>query len=100
MVTHLDSVGICSACRNAPECTFRRNAKRPGLQCDEFDGYASRLAEAAPVKDSHRGGPGAWCKTGEDDFARYVGLCRDCESSRTCTFARIPRRVMHCEEYL
>ena len=29
--------GLCSACKNAPTCTYPRDSDRPVLQCEEFE---------------------------------------------------------------
>ena len=35
----------------------------------------------------------------EDDFARYRGLCSNCEERRSCAFPKPEGGVWHCEEY-
>ncbi|MHC4505741.1 MAG: hypothetical protein ACYTFI_20745, partial [Planctomycetota bacterium] len=61
-----------------------------------------RRAEAASAAQAGRDvvssgpSPGAG---DEDDFARYRGLCGNCEERRSCTFPKPEGGVWHCEEY-
>ena len=109
------SRGLCSTCRHAPGCTYQRDPKRPVFNCEEFE-----IEVGEPVKLSGRdvvssgpspgaGSPGASARPtdspaptsagDEDEFARYKGLCGNCEDRRSCTFPKPEGGVWHCEEY-
>lgn len=88
--------GLCSTCKHASTCTFPRDPKRPAFYCEEFEieittsrkmtkDDASRLTESsvAEVKGS----------------SMLIGLCSDCQNSRTCVFPKPEGGIWHCEEY-
>ena len=114
------SRGLCSTCRHAPSCIYPRDPKRPAVKlhvtnCEEFEievGEPVKLSGRDVVSSGPSPGsdsPGALARptdspapTGagdEDDFARYKGLCSNCEERRSCTFPKPEGGIWHCEEY-
>ena len=96
------SRGLCSTCRHAPGCTYQRDPKRPVFNCEEFEIEVGRTGTAcrAPTgRDAVSSGRSPGSDSDEDDFARYKGLCGNCEERRSCTFPKPEGGVWHCEEY-
>lgn len=92
------SRGLCSTCRHVPSCTYQRDPKRPVFNCEEFE-----IETDEPVRVSGRdavsSGPSPESDSDGDDFARYKGLCGNCEERKSCTFPKPEGGVWHCEEY-
>jgi len=89
--------GLCVSCRKASHCTYLKNATRPILQCDEFEGYPCKPREDVPasnLKISH-GEMGAVRK----EENKILGLCANCKHRDECTFPKPPGGVWQCEEY-
>jgi len=98
MPENLAMHGLCGACANAAECTHRRQAGGPVLQCEEFELY--RLPPRRPAgQNSAPVGLRLSADAGEEDSGKHTGLCQDCENRRVCTFPRLEGGVWHCEEY-
>ncbi len=102
------SCGLCSTCSHAPSCTYQRDPKRPVVDCEEFETEVGepvklsglRHAEADSAAQAGRDVVSSGASPGdEDDFARYKGLCGNCEDRRGCTFPKPEGGVWHCEEY-
>jgi hypothetical protein len=89
--------GLCSTCLNASGCLFLRDPKKPIVCCEEFLGSqpAPRSSASKPKPPAPRS-PGAR----GSGSTNLIGLCRNCESRRTCAFPRPEGGVWHCEEYL
>jgi hypothetical protein len=91
--------GLCSTCKNAPMCMYRRGSKQPVLQCEEFEGYAP-----LSVRTTGRNISPASLENGSSiqgkDSGKYKGLCRNCENRETCTYPKPEGGVWHCNEYL
>lgn len=85
--------GLCSTCKNASECTYPRDPKRPVLQCEEFEGVTkiSEKSSRTNISLVKKRAP----KTDE----AVNGLCKLCEKRLTCTFPKPEGGVWHCEEY-
>ena len=87
---------LCSSCRHASTCTFPRDPQKPALYCEEFeiDTPPSKktpgIAKSRPVKPSDAKAEGS---------PKLIGLCSDCENSKTCAFPKPEGGVWHCEEY-
>ena len=89
-------LGLCSSCKNASSCTFRREADKPVLYCEEFEiEEASFIKTPAKKQLPAAGSAGAT----EKDSSKFIGLCSDCENRRTCIFPKPEGGVWHCEEY-
>ena len=91
--------GLCSACRNAPTCTFPRDSNRPILQCEEFEGDTASQKTLSITGASIR-----WQEEEREGRNRaneveYKGLCRNCELRDTCTYPKPDCGVWFCEEY-
>mgnify|MGYP001566844193 CR=1 FL=1 len=91
--------GLCSTCRNDPTCTYPRDAGRPVLQCQEFEGYVM-----TPPRTTGRDispSTNLWVRSAAEEkyTGKYMGLCRSCENRGTCTFPKPEGGVWHCEEY-
>ena len=89
--------GLCRACESNSYCTFPRDPARSVLQCDEFRGISAErpLTEKdlgiAPLKPS--------AEYQQPAPTRFKGLCVNCDSRDTCTFAKPEGGVWRCEEY-
>ena len=87
---------LCSTCRNAKECTFRREPNKPVFHCEEFE--IVPLVSTKSVDKDPRREVALPIREGGDSGG-YAGLCSDCEDRETCTFPRPEGGVWHCEEY-
>ena len=87
---------ICSICKNAPGCTFPKDSQKPVLNCEEFE-----IEACSPVKTTEKGKLPATASadTEGEDSGKFIGLCRNCDSSRTCAFPKPEGGIWHCEEY-
>jgi hypothetical protein len=86
-------LGLCSSCKNDPDCTFPRDPSRPVLQCEEFEGEEMIRI----TTQRQRGSQGV--EVVAEDAAQYKGLCRNCEEREVCTFPKPEGGVWRCEEY-
>ena len=82
--------GLCSCCKNAPYCTFPRNANSPIWHCDEFDGFECKTTNRITKNFSPQS------KTPNSEL---LGLCRNCENRNLCQFPKPEGGIWHCEEY-
>jgi hypothetical protein len=93
-----DYLGLCSLCQNGSTCTYTRDLRRPVLQCEDFNGYESRVRtivkKILPVTDPKFGS-----NVGEKELGKYKGLCSICEDRKICTYPKPEGGVWHCEEY-
>jgi hypothetical protein len=96
MSANMEYGGLCTTCKQASDCTFAGHAGKPVLFCEEFDtGEPSAAKDRGP---RHTVPPRI--HAGEDEnSARSLGLCRNCENRVTCAFPRPDGGVWHCEEY-
>jgi len=89
--------GLCSTCRNAPVCTFRRDSQNPSLYCEEFEIDTDPLVKTAlnddPVANNVSVNPG------KEDSNKFTGLCKNCDNRMTCIFPKPEGGIWHCEEY-
>jgi len=88
--------GLCSSCKNAPNCTYPRSAGRPITQCEEFEGFQCRSAgnSTENISQSFAG-----VKAEERNQDKNLGLCRNCENLSSCKFPKPEGGIWHCEEY-
>jgi hypothetical protein len=94
--------GLCSTCRHAGSCTYQSDPKRPVLSCEEFEietGEPARVSGSDVLSACPTDTPALAGAGDEDDFARYKGLCGNCEQRKSCTFPKPEGGVWHCEEY-
>jgi hypothetical protein len=101
--------GICSTCKKAPVCTYRRDPERPVLRCNEFESYGKpSVFESKRNSMQRTTGNGISRTTGsgvkssaelEMDSGKYKGLCKSCKNREICTFSKPEGGVWHCEEY-
>jgi len=88
--------GLCSTCKNASNCTFPRDPRRPSFYCEEFEIEITAPGKAA-IGDTSRL---TESYIGEVETpSTSIGLCTDCENSQTCIFQKSEGGVWHCEEY-
>jgi acetyl-CoA carboxylase beta subunit len=92
-------LGLCSSCKEAPTCTYKRDLKRQVWQCEEFDGYEPRSVNTKVKNISPQAGSKVRSSAEEKDSGEYKGLCCICEDRKTCTFPRPEGGIWHCEEY-
>jgi hypothetical protein len=86
--------GLCMTCRNAPSCTFARQAAGPVTDCLEFDGEVP--VESAPARAS----VGTQStRVPAQERSTVPGLCGTCDWRDTCTYPRPASGVWFCEEY-
>ena len=88
--------GLCSNCKNDPDCTFQKDRQKPSFCCEEFE-----VATCPPVKTTRKDQSPqiSSVDAGEDDLGKFVGLCSNCNNRRTCAFPKPEGGVWHCEEY-
>ena len=91
--------GLCSSCKTASSCTYLRDLKRPVLQCEEFEGYESRIVKTTVKNILLKTNPKFGSGNEERDLRKYPGLCSICEDRETCTFPKPEGGVWRCEEY-
>ena len=91
--------GLCKACKNSQNCTYRRDLDTPVISCEEFElqlravtspavGVVSRVME-----DKSHGG------NSNHEKVEYRGLCMNCVNLQLCTFRKPESGVWCCEEY-
>jgi hypothetical protein len=84
--------GLCSTCKNAPECTYPRDPERPVMQCEEFEGVL-KISEK-PSRTTI-----TFLEERDPKADEVLGLCKMCQRRATCTFPKHEGGVWHCEEY-
>lgn len=94
MSANMEYGGLCTTCKQASDCTFARDTRRPVFFCEEF---ATNDACAAK-NPAHARSPAIRLRKNENS-AGLLGLCRNCENRVTCAFPRPEGGVWHCEEY-
>ena len=96
MYQQQSSLGLCIACMNVAQCELSATARRPVIQCAQFEPYPPRpsnpVARKVPNPIPPRETYGAETRT-------YRGLCVNCEKRHSCTFPRASGGVWRCEEY-
>ena len=92
---------LCVTCEGAPTCTFIKDLNRSVfvLECEEYKGYTdpsmrNTFANIPQLKIA----PSRSIAM-EKDSGEYMGLCRNCENRKTCTFPKPEGGVWECEEY-
>lgn len=86
--------GLCMNCANAGTCMFAAKAECPVIECEEFhcEGDCSQekktLRAPSAAEASSSGAP-----------KEVEGLCANCDNHGTCTYAKPPGGVWHCQEY-
>lgn len=89
--------GICAHCVNASECAYPKDAGRPTLFCDEFEGFEPRaMARVSSIHEKCKAAPQA---DSSKELALYKGLCRTCANNDGCDFPKPEGGVWRCEEY-
>ncbi|HYK90336.1 MAG TPA: hypothetical protein VE398_16290, partial [Acidobacteriota bacterium] len=86
--------GLCIACRKDPACTYPRDASRPVLQCEEFEGYEPRAKGSEGGVECGIGRPGVDPLSVEER-----GLCCTCANRNSCAFPKPAGGIWHCEEF-
>jgi len=85
--------GLCSVCKKASTCTYRRDPWQPVWQCDEFECGSIQVSTFPPIDSSFK--PDA----AYESSGKYKGLCVNCENRETCTYPKPEGGVWHCDEY-
>jgi hypothetical protein len=91
---NIEAPGLCSNCRNVSKCTLRKDHTIPELYCEEFEIGISPSVKAAQVKRISR----ATVDT-RDISGKFIGLCRNCDNRKACSFPKPEGGIWHCEEY-
>ena len=85
--------GLCSTCREAPTCTYRKDPRQPVWECDEFEYEIPPVSVSPPAASPFK-------SIAQDrNPGRHAGLCVNCENRETCTYRKPEGGVWHCEEY-
>ncbi|MBN2351352.1 MAG: hypothetical protein JXD23_02200 [Spirochaetales bacterium] len=88
--------GLCSTCKNAPDCTLCVERTIPVWDCAEYDGTSPVPVITTPPDK----GEIAFVDAGSrEDGTRYKGLCVDCQNRTTCTHNKPEGGIWHCENY-
>ena len=98
MPVNAKSSGICTTCRHAATCVYLAGAKRPVLQCEEFEPCEESPPGKAPKSPAPKR-PSSASRAGGRASVELMGLCVDCENRHTCTFPKPEGGVWHCQEY-
>lgn len=77
--------GLCVTCQHGSHCALAAASRGPVLDCELF---AIEAVQAAPHPEVDVAAP-----------EPMRGLCTNCAEQRSCTLARSPGGVWHCEEY-
>jgi hypothetical protein len=91
--------GLCSTCENSPTCTFRRDSRRPVMQCDEFAPSPPRVTTLT-VR-----GATMYMESVKDETVKGAsnvktrGLCETCKNLKTCTYSKSEAGIWFCDEY-
>ncbi len=95
MPENIEYFGLCMSCRNASSCTFPRDPAKPAYYCEEFE-IETPPSIMSPGKEQPLAtGPDAIDK----DSMKFIGLCSDCESRKSCAFPKPEGGVWRCEGY-
>jgi len=87
---------LCSNCKNDPDCTFKKNCRKPSFYCEELE-----VAACPPVKTTKKAKSATSkpIEVEDEDSDKFVGLCSNCDNRGTCTFPKPQGGVWHCQEY-
>jgi hypothetical protein len=85
--------GLCSVCKNASTCTYRKDPRQPIWECDEFECESIQVSVFQPIDSPFKS------DTEHKSSRKYAGLCVNCEKRETCTYRKPEGGVWHCEEY-
>jgi hypothetical protein len=85
--------GLCSVCKNASTCTYRKDPWHPIWECDEFECESIQVSVFPPIDSPFKS------DTEHKSSRKYAGLCVNCENRETCTYRKPEGGVWHCEEY-
>lgn len=91
--------GLCSSCKTAPTCTYKKDPMRQVWQCEEFDGYEPRPVITMVKNISPKAASKVRSSAEKKDLGKYKGLCCICEDRKICAFPRLEGGIWHCEEY-
>ncbi len=86
--------GLCTTCKQASDCTFAGDTRKPVFFCEEFD-----VGERCEAEKPAQSRPQPTHPYEDESSARSLGLCRNCENRGTCAFPRPEGGIWHCEEY-
>ena len=95
MENNIEYRSLCSTCRNAKDCTFRKELQRPSLYCEEFEIDTSPSVNTV---EKEKLSPTVSVDAVQDSD-RFIGLCSNCDNRRTCDFPKPEGGIWHCEEY-
>ncbi len=86
---------LCFNCKNAGDCTIRKDWLEPSLYCEEFEVDINPLATATGLENSLP----AVEVDAEYEADELIGLCSNCEARKSCVFPKPEGGIWHCEEY-
>ena len=89
------NLGICSTCIYVDTCVRRASHDNPVWECNGFDNVPLELNKPKIVRSTNVPIENA----SETDSNKYLGLCKNCSSRKTCTHPKSPGGVWHCEDY-
>ena len=97
MITKEKVVGLCVNCNNRENCSYLVSIKGPIWCCEEYDNYTPNPQPnfSMPLK----GNPGEAQACVKPYSSEFKGLCINCENNTTCSAAKLPGGIWHCEEY-
>ncbi len=94
--SNMEYRSLCSSCKNAVDCTFKKDRQKPTLYCEEFEIYIRPPMETA---GKEKPSPATLVNAEQGDSGKFIGLCSNCHNRRTCAFPKPEGGVWHCEEY-
>ncbi len=83
--------GLCGTCTLSTTCTFPRNAEKPVMHCDEFEGFEYTKTQTVTKTTG--------TSAAVEDKVELKGLCKNCENRPTCSYPKPASGVWRCEEY-
>lgn len=92
MLAAARTLDLCDSCSEADLCLS--SPRRPILYCEQFDNYTppAKKKPVQVIKTNFHS------EKNEND-AKLLGLCIDCDFRAECPFSKRQGGVWHCEEY-
>jgi len=90
--------GLCAICKNAGTCTFPRNKEKPIIECDEWEGFETRMEEPSHAKLMAMIDSMIDKRTARIEPIGVKGLCQYCSLRKTCTYPKKEGGIWTCDE--
>ena len=96
MSENIENRNICFTCKNAMSCTFQRDPQKSVFDCEEFE-----FVTYPSVKTIRKDEPPETISVNaeDEDSGKFIGLCSNCNTRKTCITSMPKGGIWHCEEY-